>query len=307
MIDIRHLRTLAAIRDTGSLVEAAERLRLTQSALSHQLKGLEDDLGLSLFARKTYPPRFTRAGDRLLELADLVVPAIRAAERDIGKLKTGRAGRLVMAIECHSCFEWLMPALNRYREDWPEVELDFVSGFHGDEQEALARRELDLVVTSNPDPQRTDLRFVPLFEYEALLVVGLSHPLASGAFVTPSALKDETLITYPVDEDRLDIFTHFLHPAGVRPARIRTSELTLMMVQLVASGRGVCALPSWAAQEYVQRGWVKTVTLGKPGIWRTLYAAMREEDAELAFVQDFLLTARTVSEATLAGIRPVRP
>lgn len=306
MIDIRHLRTLAAIRETGSLAEAAERLHLTQSALSHQLKGLEEVIGLSLFARKTYPPRFTRAGERLLELADLILPALRAAERDIGKLKSGRAGRLVMAIECHSCFEWLMPALNRYREDWPEVELDFVSGFHGDAQEALTRRELDLVVTSNPDQQRTDLQFVPLFNYEALLVVAPSHPLATHAYVSPEALATETLITYPVDEDRLDIFTHFLHPAGIRPAKLRTSEITLMMVQLVASGRGVCALPSWAAQEYVQRGWVKTLTLGREGIWRTLYAAIREEDAELAFVQDFLLTARTLSESTLSGIRPAK-
>ncbi|MCD6061563.1 MAG: metR, partial [Moraxellaceae bacterium] len=125
MIDIRHLRTLSALREAGSLAEAAERLHLTQSALSHQLKGLEDDAGLSLFLRKTNPPRFTRAGERLLELADLVLPALREAERDLARLKDGRAGRLVMAIECHSCFEWLMPALNRFRGDWPEVELDF--------------------------------------------------------------------------------------------------------------------------------------------------------------------------------------
>jgi len=79
-----------------------------------------------------------------------------------------------------------------------------------------------------------------------------------------------------------------------------------MMVQLVASGRGVCALPSWAAQEYVQRGWVKTLPLGAGGIWRTLYAAVREEEAEIAFVQDFLVTARETSALTLAGIRPVK-
>lgn len=303
MIDIRHLRTLVALRDTGSLAEAAELLHLTQSALSHQIKGLEDSLGLTLFARKTQPPRFTRAGERLLELADLVLPALRAAERDIGKLKNGRAGRLVMAIECHSCFEWLMPALNRYREHWPEVELDFTSGFHGDAQESLARRELDLVVTSNPDPRRGALRFVPLFDYQAVLVVSPDHALAAQACVQPADLACETLITYPVDEDRLDVFSHFLQPAGIRPQKIRHSELTLMMVQLVASGRGVCALPSWAAQEYVQRGWVKTLPLGRGGIWRTLYAAVREEEAELAFVQDFLVTARETSAQTLAGIR----
>jgi len=119
-----------------------------------------------------------------------------------------------MAIECHSCFEWLMPALNRYREHWPEVELDFTSGFHGDAQEALARRELDLVVTSNPDPRRGELRFVPLFDYEAVLVIAPGHALAAQAFVTPADLARETLITYPVDEDRLDVFSHFLQPAA---------------------------------------------------------------------------------------------
>lgn len=305
MIDIRHLRTLVALREAGSLAEAAERLHLTQSALSHQLKGLEEDAGLSLFVRKTNPPRFTRAGDRLLELADMILPALRDAERDLGKLKNGRAGRLVMAIECHSCFEWLMPALNRFRNDWPEVELDFVSGFHGDAQEMLAKRELDLVVTSNPNTNR-DLRFVPLFDYEAVLVVGLTHPLAAKAFVEPQDLAAETLITYPVDQERLDIFAQFLLPAGVLPAKTRNSEITLMMVQLVASGRGVCGLPSWAAQEYVNRGWIKTLPLGAKGIWRTLYAAIREEDAETAFVQDFLETARISSEGTLAGIRPFR-
>lgn len=305
MIDIRHLRTLAALRETGSLAEAAELLHLTQSALSHQLKGLEDTTGLSLFVRKSNPPRFSRAGERLLELADLVLPALRAAERDLGKLRDGRAGRLTMAIECHSCFEWLMPALNRFRGDWPEVELDFVSGFHSDAQELLARRELDLVVTSNPEARR-DLRFVPLFDYEAMLVTAPTHALAAKPFVLPEDLAGETLIVYPVDEERLDIFAHFLLPAGIRPARTRTSEITLMMVQLVASGRGVCALPDWAAQEYVQRGWVQTVPLGLHGVWRTLFAAVREEDAETAYVKDFLLTAKSSSESTLAGMRKIR-
>lgn len=305
MIDLRHLRTLAALRETGSLAEAAECLHLTQSALSHQLKSLEHDAGLTLFVRKSHPPRFTRAGERLLELADLVLPALREAARDLARLKDGRSGRLVMAIECHSCFEWLMPALNRFRGDWPEVELDFSSGFHADAQDLLRRRELDLVVTSNPgaDPA---LRFVPLFDYEARLVVGMQHLLATRQHVEPGDLATETLVTYPVDEERLDVFAHFLAPAGVRPAAIRHSELTLMMVQLAASGRGVCALPGWAAQEFEQRGWVRTLPLGRAGIWRTLYAAIRDEDADLAFLQDFLLTARTTSEATLTGIRPAR-
>jgi LysR family transcriptional regulator for metE and metH len=137
-IELRHLRTLAVLRDTGSLAQAAERLHLTQSALSHQSKSIEDHFGMPLFLRKSRPLRFTPAGQRLLALADTVLPAALAAERDLARLAVGRAGRLHIAIECHSCFEWLMPTMDAFRENWPEVELDIVTGFSFDPLPALA-------------------------------------------------------------------------------------------------------------------------------------------------------------------------
>mgnify|MGYP000290544380 CR=1 FL=1 len=149
-LDLRQLRTLAAIRDTGSLAAAAERLHLTQSALSHQLKDLESDLDLALLVRKTRPPRFTKAGERLLALADQVLPAIREAERDIMRISGGQAGRLILAIECHSCFDWLMPLLNQYRQQYPDVDLDFVSGFESNPHELLQNAEFDLLITADP-------------------------------------------------------------------------------------------------------------------------------------------------------------
>ncbi len=303
MIDIRQLRTLKAIQDAGSLAAASERLFLTQSALSHQLRELESTLDAPVLIRKTRPPRFTPVGERLLALADVVLPALRQAERDIGKLNSGQAGRLIMAIECHSCFEWLMPTINSFRQHWPEVELDFQSGFHGDAQDSLREGELDCVVTSNPG-EHEGLCFEPLFEYESVLVLGNGHPLNERAQIRPEDLAGETLITYPVDAGRLDIFQHFLTPAGVMPARMRHTELTLMMVQLVASGRGVCALPNWAAAEYVGRGWVRTRPLGE-GVWCTLQAALREQDRARPYVRDLLTTIRETSQRFLDGIRPV--
>ncbi len=302
MLDIRQLKTLAAIKETGSLAEAAERLHLTQSALSHQLKDLENLLDLPLLIRKTRPPRFTKAGERLLALADQVLPLLRETERDLAKLRGGQAGRLILAIECHSCFEWLMPTLNQYRDHWPDVEIDFHSGFHSDAQERLLSRELDLVITSNPN-HHPALHFAPLFRYESVLVVAKQHPLATKAYIEPQDLSTETLISYPVDSQRLDIFQHFLTPAQIQPAQIRTSELTLMMVQLVASGRGVCALPNWVAAEYLARDWVKSVPLGDKGVWCTLYAAIRQEDSKVAFIEDFLDTAKNNCRASLAGVR----
>lgn len=264
MIELRHLKTLAALRDAGSLVEAAERVHLTQSALSHQIKDLEERLNCTLFIRKTKPICFTSAGQRLLALADDLLPMIRSAERDIARLAGGAAGRLNICIECHSCFDWLMPTIDHFRQNWPEVELDLSTGFTFLPLPALARGDLDLVITSDPEP-RTGIHYEPLFSYESVLALSRQHRLIARKFIQPRDLAQETLITYPVDSDRLDVFSRFLNPADVEPAEVRTAELTVMMVQLVASGRGVAALPNWALHEYLERDYVAARRWAKKG------------------------------------------
>ncbi len=302
MIELRHLRTLSALRETGSLVEAAEKVFLTQSALSHQLKDLEHKLGLELFVRKTKPVEFTTSGQKLLLLADDLLPQIRNTERELHRLAVGAAGRLNIAIECHSCFQWLMPSLDSYRADWPEVELDLSSGFNFAPLPALRSCELDLVITANPK-DLPGISYVPLFSYESVLAVGNQHPLATKAFIEAQDISDQTLICYPVDRDMLDVFVQFLEPAEIEPAAIRHAELTVMMMQLVASERGVCALPNWALNEYTSRGYVTAVPMSENGIWCTLYAALRSDQADSKYMMDFLVTAKETSAATLVGVK----
>lgn len=300
-IELRHLRTLVALRDTGSLVEAADRVFLTQSALSHQIKDLESRLGCSLFLRKTRPVRFTTAGRRLLKLADEVLPLVHGAEQDVDRLAGGESGRIFMAIECHSCFEWLLPAINEYREGWPDVELDIASGFHFAPLPALARGDLDLVITADPI-EELGLAYVPMFSYEAQLAIGRDHELADKPWVEPADLAGEVLICYPVDRSRLDIFTSFLDPANVEPLRVRNAELTTMMVQLVASGRGVACLPNWALHEYREREYVVVKSLGEEGVWPTLYAAVRPDQEDAPFIRGFVDVAKKTCFANLVGI-----
>lgn len=300
-VELRHLRTLVALRETGSLVEAAERVFLTQSALSHQLKDLESRLECPLFIRKTRPVSFTTAGKRLLQLADELLPATYTAEQDIRALAGGQTGRLFMAIECHSCFEWLLPTLNHYRESWSDVELDISSGFHFAPLPALARGDLDLVITADPVEDH-DLFYEPLFSYEAMLAIANDHPLTAKEWVAPEDFRTETVITYPVDRSRQNVFTDFLVPAGIEPASVRTAELTTMMIQLVASGRGVCCLPNWALHEYAEKSYVQTRSLSAKGLWPTLYAAVRADQAQSAYLRGFFEIAREVSFEHLVGI-----
>jgi len=300
-VEIRHLRTLVALRETGSLVEASERVFLTQSALSHQIKELEGRVGCPLFLRKTRPVRFTSAGNRLLELADEVLPRLHNAEIDLQRLAGGETGRIIMAIECHSCFEWLLPAIDAYRDQWSDVELDISSGFHFAPLPALARGDLDLVITADPVDE-PGIHYFPLFSYEAQLAVSKTHALVNKAWAEPKDLADQVVITYPVDQDRLDLFTGFLRPAGVEPERVRHAELTTMIVQLVASGRGVTCLPNWALFEYLQNEYIVVRSLGEEGIWPTLYAAVRQDQAESPFMTAFIEVAKQVCFANLRGI-----
>ena len=286
-IELKHLRTIEALAKTGSLSAAAGHLHLTQSALSHQLKALESRLEAPLFVRKSRPLRLSRQGERLLQLAQEVLPRVEKAQRDLHRMNSGEAGRLFIAIECHSCFGWLMPAMDRYRALWPEVEMDLTTSSTFDPLPALAQGDLDLVVTSDRQPME-GIRYHPLFRYQALLAMSPDHPLATRPWIEPVDLRGETLITYPVERARLDIFTCFLDPAGVEPAAVRSTELTLMMMQLVASGRGVCALPDWALAEYLERGYVVAKRLGRKGLTGELFAAVREREYAQPWMKEFL-------------------
>lgn len=302
-LEIRHLRTLRALRDTGTLLEAANVLCLTQSALSHQLRELEQRLEGPLFVRKSKPLRFTQSGQRLLDLADQVLPQLDAAEHDLVRLAGGQAGRLHLVLECHSCFNWLMPALNRYRDQWPEVSLDLSSGFLFDPLPALARGDVDMVITADPESDMP-LTHLPLFRYESVLVLPPGHALVEKPEITPADLAPLTLITYPVPAEKLDVYRLFLGPENRAFAHARETEHTLMMLQLVASGHGVAVLPNWAVAEFAQQNLIKTRSLGTSGIWATLYAAVREEMARWPFIDGFISVARETCFTQLRGIGP---
>lgn len=303
-IELRHLRTLAVLREAGSLVAAAERLHLTQSALSHQLKALEHQLGLPLFTRNSRPLAFSEAGLRLLALADELLPRVRAAHQALERLASGSVGRLYLALECHACFDWLMPALDRYQADHPRIEVDLTLSFPGDTLPALTRGDIDLVITADPQARR-DVAYRPLFRYESVLVMSPRHRLAARDHVRPEDLRGETLVTYPVEPEHLDVWSRFLAPAGVVPAEWRRTELTPMLLQLVASGRGVAALPRWAVTDELGRGYLLARPLGPQGLHATLYAAMRAGEAGLPHLAAFVARAQDTCLAQLADVHAV--
>ncbi|UPR34693.1 LysR family transcriptional regulator [Vibrio cyclitrophicus] len=303
MIELKHLRTLTTLRDSGSLTATATSLHLTQSALSHQLKDLEARIGGQLFLRKTRPVKFTSEGEILLKLADEIQPRIAKAENELASLKEDVNGRLHMAIECHSCFQWLMPALKEYQVAWPSVTLDFSSGFGFEPLPALMAGELDLVITSDIQP-RSEVHYEPLFDFEMRLITAINSPLAEKPSIDPQDLSDLTMLSYPVQKQRLDVVKHFLQPAGVEPKKWKQADNTLMLVQMVSAGLGVAALPNWAISEFSRQGLIASKPLGK-GLSRRLFAAVRNSEKDKRYLQAFFSTARQQSKSHLDGIEVV--
>ncbi len=301
IVDVRHLETLTAIAETGSLTRAAKRRSLTLSAISHQLKELEAVLGVALFERRSKPLSPTAAGLRLLECAKSVLPLIAAAELDVSRLAQGRGARLHLALECHSCFEWLLPALATLREAWPELDVDLRLGPRFDPLPALMQREVDAVVGTD----RSDMpgvRYDTLFRYEIVLVTPRGHRLSKQEFVSPVDLAGEPFVTYPVEPERFDVVTRFLRPAGIEMVRARTAELTPVLLQLVSSGRGVAALPRWAVADAREHADVAVVRLGPEGLKSELFLAVREAEHEEPHLAAFLEVSRRTSREVLAEI-----
>lgn len=290
-IEFRHLRTIKAIHDTGGLARAADMMNMTQSALSHQIKGIEDQAGVELFVRRSKPLRLSAAGMKMLAAAEVILPQVAALEAEFSGLVSGKAGRLHIAIECHACFEWLFPVLEQFRKAWPEVDVDIRPGLAFDALPALRREDVDLVVSSDPeDLPETD--FTPLFDYEPVFVAAAQHPLAAKDVIEAEDFRGQTLITYPVDRARLDIFSQLLTPAKVEPAAVRQVELTAVILLLVASNRGVAVLPDWVVRQVRYHSDYITRPLTRAGITRRLYAATRSDDTSRPYMAHLIRLAR---------------
>jgi LysR family transcriptional regulator, regulator for metE and metH len=291
-IEFRHLRTIRAIHQAGGLARAAEILNMTQSALSHQVAGLEDQAGVELFVRRSKPMRLSAAGLRMLRLAERILPEVDALADEFRALRNGKVGRLHIAMECHACFEWLFPVLEQFRHSWPDIDVDIRAGLAFEALPALNREEVDLVISS--DPVKMDgVTFNPLFDYHPVFVAAAQNPLAQKPYISADDFRDQMLITYPVSRDRLDVFSEVLTPARVEPRATRAVELTAVILMLVAANRGVAVLPDWVLRDIKTNADYITRPLGPGTITKRVYAATRTEDTTTPFMAHFLKLGRS--------------
>ncbi|WP_340680369.1 LysR family transcriptional regulator [Paraglaciecola sp.] len=291
MLERNHLTIIQTIEQLGTLTEAASKLCLTQSALSHSIKKLEQQLGVAIWIKDGRRLRLTQVGRAVLHLADRVLPQFAHSEQLIAKMAEGSQGSLRIGMECHPCYQWLLNIVGPFLKQFPKVDLDVCQRFQFGGVGALLGFDIDVLVT--PDPLYvTGLEYLPVFDYEHVLVVNIEHPLAAKNYVEPQDLSSENVITYPVEPSRLDIFSQFCTPAGVAVKKHTQIETTEILLQMVASGRGVAALPRWLVEDKQQALGIVPLKLGKKGIFKTINLGFRVNETRPAYLHHFIQMAQ---------------
>lgn len=291
MLERIHLEILTAIKEHGTLTKAAESLYLSQSALSHSIKKLEGQIATSIWKKDGRNLRLTPAGERIQILANRILPQILHTELLLNQIAKGEMGKLRIGMECHPCYQWLLRVIQPYLEHWPDIDMDVKQEFQFGALGALHSYEIDVLIT--PDPLvKPKIDYIPVFDYEHRLVVSSAHKLAKLDFILPEQLRDEVLFSYPVEPLRLDIFSQFLNPAKCTVKKHKNIETTEIMLQMVAAGRGVCALPGWLVDEYSKSMSIKSIRFGEKGINKQIFVGIRKDEQHINYLNDFIAQAK---------------
>jgi len=291
MIEHSHLRIIQALDEQGTLTGAADVLCLTQSALSHQMRRLEERLGAPLWRKRGRRLQLTPAGTLLLRTARQVLPVLTQAEHQLRACAEGLLGRLRIGVECYPCRHWLTGVVGMLLRELPQVDIDIVQEFTFSGTGGLVEHQIDALVTPDPEEQ-PGIHYETLAEYELVILLAADHPLARERRLRPEAVARETLLSFPVPLERLDILTGFLAPAGVRLGKRKVMTSLEIMLQMAALGRGICVLPEWLADQAAK----ELALVKKPtGIRKTLLLAIREEDREIAYMRKFVETGKCLA------------
>ncbi|WP_415897224.1 LysR family transcriptional regulator [Neptuniibacter sp. QD57_21] len=291
MIERAHLKILREINRQGSVTAAADKLCLTQSALSHTIRKLEGLVGCELWEKKGRNIHLTQTGEFLLKEAERILPQLERIDTKLKEFANNEIGTLNIGMECHPCYQWLTQVSAAYLKERDGIDLDVKQRFQFGGMAALFNHDIDILVTPDPIEMKA-IHFEPVFPYELVLIVNDENPLAKRSNIQPQDLAEQTLITYPVEPERLDIFQQFLLPANCRPKKHKTMEATEIIIQMVSANRGVTVLPNWLANEYTKKLPVQGIRLGKEGVHKQIHLGIRIEDSQSEHIQSFITLAK---------------
>lgn len=275
-MEIRHLRLIKAIVEEGSITKAIDKLHLTQSALSHQLKEAEFQLGTKIFLRANKKLTLTQAGEKLYEIANEILDKLSETELQIKQMVFGEFGEIRISTECFSSYHWLPSVIKQFHDLYPNIELKIVTEATHYPLQKLLDNVIDIGIVS--DQIKDDkIKYLELFQDEVVMAVSEEHPWANKKYVVAEDFANEHLIIHSLPLETVTIHQLVLAPAKISPKKITPLPLTEASIEMVKADMGVMSMAKWALQPYLRNSPIKAVKIGKNGLKRKHFIAIRNE------------------------------
>lgn len=286
-MEIRHLKLIKAIVEEGSITNAIDKLHLTQSALSHQLKEAEYQLGTQIFLRQRKKLVLTKAGERLYETANEIIEKLSNIENEIKQMIFGELGTIRISTECYSSYHWLPSVLKQFHLVYPNVDLQIVMEATHNPVQKLKENIIDLAVTSDPIKDNS-IKYLELFQDEMLMVVSINHPWANKKYVVAEDFRNEHLLIHSLPMETVTIHQFLLSPAKITPKKITPLPLTEASIEMVKAEMGIMAMAKWAVQPYLKDSSLKTIKIGKYGLKRKHFIAIINNKTYPSYFNHFI-------------------
>lgn len=286
-MEIRHLRLVKSIVEEGSITKAIDKLHLTQSALSHQLKEAEEQLGTKIFHRINKKLILTKAGEKLYETAIDVLHKLADTKSQIKNLVYGEHGEIRISTECYTSYYWLPGLIREFQVKYPNVELKILMEGFNKPVEKLLDGRLDVIVTIERLTE-DHVEYRELFQDEIVAIVPDTHPWAEKKYVNPEDFRDQHLIIHSMPMNSVAVHQYFLEPAGVTPKKVSVLPFTEAAVQMVNADMGIVAMARWILKPYLKTPSIRTVKLGKNGLKRMHYVGFLKNRERPNYFDSFI-------------------
>ena len=286
-MEIKYLKLIKTIAEEGNISGSANRLFLTQSALSHQLREIEESLGFKVFLRSRNNWKLTEEGEELYILAKKVFSEIEEGMEKIQHIREGSKGLIRISTECYSFYHGLPGFIQKMALLYPGIDIRLIIEATHHPVSKLLTNDLDIsIVTSKPHHE--ELTVVKLFEDEVFAILHREHPLSEKNILEAADFSCLHLIIHSFPLETVSVYQHFLKPNKAEPLKITAIPLTEVALEMIQANMGVMCLPKWALNSFKMPDTLVFRKLGQKGFKRTHYLVFRKEDRRKKYIRDFI-------------------
>lgn len=286
-MEIKYFRLIKTIVEEGNIANSAEKLFLTQSALSHQLRELEEQLEFKVFYRTRNRRRLTEEGSKLYELGNTILESIEEGFRNIQQLRRGAAGSIKVSTECYSFYQELPTFIQRMGLLYPQIDVDLILEATHHPVSKVLSGEIDIaVVTSKPNNEL--LSSIAVYEDEIFAIIHREHPLHKAEHLDTNDFSSVHLIIHSFPLETVSVYTQFLKPNRITPSKISAIPLTEVALEMINANMGIMCMPKWALKSFEVSDDLILKRIGKSGLKRTHYLVVRTSDRSKKYINDFI-------------------